>query len=101
MQKIEVERGKTIILMVSLGFNVSESEFLCQMRQSESPESSLLATWAISFDTDGKDGELLATLDNSISSSIAMSTAWLFLDKVSESPPLPVFPEPLEVMIFG
>lgn len=100
MKPVEVERGKTIVLAISVGFNVSSFEFLCEMRQNQSPESTIIATWDVSFETDGKNGELVALLDNSITAALVPNIAWLFLYRVSGSTHLPVFDEPLEVVIF-
>lgn len=100
MQTVKVERTKTIILSITLGFNVSSFEFLCEMRENEDPASARIATWDMTFATDGKDGELLAVLDNSITTDLVQDTAWLFLYRVSGITHLSVFEEPLEVEIF-
>lgn len=99
MQKVEVERGKTVVVGISIGFNVSLFEFLCEMRESEDPASAIITTWDMSFETDGKDGELLASLDDSITSVLVLGAAWLHLYRVSGSTHLPVFGEPVEVII--
>lgn len=103
MQKIEVPRGRTVVLDISLGFNVSGSEFLSQIRASKDPAAAVIATWDVSFETDGTNGNLVATMDDSVTSAIVENTGWMTLVKVNGSKHVPVFdPDELpEVVIFN
>lgn len=88
-----------MVIPITLGFDVSEDEFSCQIREGKNATSTLIATWDVSFATDGKDGELIATLDDSITSGIAQTIGYMDLKRVSGGEPLNVFDEPLEVLI--
>lgn len=97
MQQIIVQRGRTIVVPVSLGFNVSEDVFTSQIREEIDPESELIAEWDVSFNTDGTDGELVLTLDDAVTTAIVQSVGYMDLKRVSGGEPLPVLVEPLEV----
>ncbi len=98
MQQVKVQRGKTVILPVSLGFDVSQDTITSEIRVDKNQSSTLIATWVVSFETDGQDGELILTLDNSVTSSISNSIGWMDLKRVAGGKPLPIFAEPLEVL---
>ncbi len=98
MQQVKVQRGKTVILPVSLGFDVSQDTITSEIRVDKSQSSTLIATWAVAFETDGQDGELILTLDNSITVEISNSVGYMDLKRVAGGEPLPIFNEPLEVL---
>lgn len=101
MQPVIVQRGRTVIVGVSLGFDVSGDSFSSQIRVTQSLSSALIATWAVTFATDGKDGELILTLSYTITAGITQSVGYMDLRRVSGGVPLPVFSNPsvLEVSI--
>jgi len=101
MQQVVVQRDRTVILPVSLGFDVSQDTITSQIRVSQDPLSALIATWAVSFETDGTDGELILTLDDSITTNIVQNVGWMDLKRVSGGQPLSVFNTPLEVSIIN
>lgn len=97
MQQIVVQRGRTIVVPVSMGFNISEDVFTSQIRTEINPESTLIAEWAVTFDTDGTDGELVLTLTDDITAAIVQSVGYMDLKRVSGGTSLPVLADPLEV----
>ncbi len=97
MQPVIVQRGRTVVLPVSLGFDVSQDTITSEIRVDRTQVSELIATWAVSFETDGTDGELILTLDNSITALITRSVGYMDLKRVSGGEPLSIFNEPLEV----
>ncbi len=98
MKQVVVDKGRTVILPVSLGFDVSQDVFTSQIRVTKSSTSTLIATWVVTFATNGTDGELILTLDDSVTTSITQSIGYMDLKRVSGGEPLPVFNEPLEVV---
>jgi hypothetical protein len=98
MKQIVVDKGRTVILPVSLGFDVSQDVITSQIRITKSPTSTLIATWVVSFTTNGTDGELILTLDDSVTSAITQSIGYMDLKRVSGGQPLSIFSEPLEVV---
>lgn len=97
MQQVIVYKGRTVIIPVSLGFNVSDDIITSQIRIEKDSESELIAEWDVSFETDGTDGEIILTLDNSITTEIVQSIGYMDLKRVSGGEPLQIFDEPLEV----
>ncbi len=98
MKQVVVQKGRTVILPVSLGFDVSQDTITSQIRIDKTQTSTLIATWAVSFETDGTDGELILTLDDSVTTAITTSVGYMDLKRVSGGQPLPILNEPLEVI---
>lgn len=99
MNQIIVHRGRTVIIPVSLGIDISGDTFTSEIRTDKDPEATLIATWTVGFATDGKDGELVLTLDDSVTSQIEHSTGYMDIKRVTAGEPVNVFDEPLEVLI--
>lgn len=91
---IVVHKGRTNVLTVSLGIDVSGDTITSEIRTSTGV---LIATWTVTFDTDGSDGQLILTLDNSITTAITAPSGIMDLKRISGGEPLPVFDKPLEV----
>lgn len=98
MQQIKVHKGRTVILPVSLGVDVSKDIITSEIRDGKTQPSKLIATWVVSFATNGIDGELILTLDNTTTSAITKSTGYMDLKRVTGGEPVSVFDEPLEVI---
>lgn len=94
---IIVYKNRTNIVTVNLGMNVSADTFSSQIRKTKVAGSTLLATWTVSFQTNGVDGMLLLTLDNSITSAITATTGYMDIKRTTSGEPIAVFSEPLEV----
>lgn len=89
-----VYKNRTNIVPVSLGYNVSLDTITSEIR---TPSGVLIATWAVAFDGDGTDGELILTLDNSVTATISYATGVMDMKRVTGGEPLPVFDKPIEV----
>lgn len=98
MSQLIVHKGRTNIVPVSLGFDVSNDDLTSEIRVNKDPESTLLATWTVSFASDGTDGELILTLDDSVTSEIEKSTGYMDIKRVTAGEPVSVFDEPIEVL---
>lgn len=98
MQKINVYKNRVTKLPVSLGYDVSQDTITSEIRTGKSLDSDLIATWNVSFITDGTDGELLLTIDVSESSAIEEDSGYMDLKRVTEGSPISVFNEPLNVV---
>lgn len=98
MRRVVVYKGRTNIVTVGLGVDVSDDTFTSEIRAEKDRSSDLIAAWTVSFSTDGKDGELELTLDESITSTIIPSVGYMDIKRNSGGEPLPVFDEPLEVI---
>jgi hypothetical protein len=93
-----VHIGRTNTLPVSLGMDVSGDTFTSQIRALKDPTSELIAEWDVDFDTDGSDGELVLTLDDSVTELITAETGYMDLKRVTGGEPVPVFDKPLSVI---
>lgn len=92
-----VYKNRTNIVPVSVGFDVSGETFTSQIRLDPDEESLLLATWDVTFETDGTDGNLILTLDAADTSDIEVLRGWMDMKRDSAGSPLPVFERALEV----
>lgn len=92
--KIIVHKNRTNVLTVSLGVDVSGDTITSEIRTSG---GTLIATWVVTFAGDGTDGELLLTLDNSVTALITHASGYMDLKRITNLEPVAVFDEPLEV----
>ena len=102
--QVVVHKGRTNTIRVNLGYDVSAedpSHITSEIRAEPSQESTLIATWYVDYETDGSDGVLTLTLDNTITSQITPNTGYMDLKRVIGGEPLAVFDEPLEVVFKG
>lgn len=96
--QVSVFTDRTTTLRVSLQRDVSGSTFVSQIRKTRSKTSTLLATWAVAFDTDGTDGELVFTLDNASAATITEPEGYMDIKETKDGEPLPVFDDPVLVV---
>lgn len=95
---VVVYKGRTNVVAVSLGIDVSADTFTSEIRKEINPESDLIATWDVSFETDGEDGELLLTLDDEVTSIIEIKNGYMDIKRITGGEPIPVFDTPLIVV---
>ena len=96
-----VHKGRTNVVTVDMGMDVSLDIITSEIRSEPDTDSVLIATWQVEFATDGTDGELILTLDNTITEQIVATGGYMDLKRVSNGEPLPVFEKPLEVEFQG
>lgn len=96
--QIFIDKGRTVQLPVGLGIDVSADSFTSEIRAKEDRSSTLIATWDVTFLTDGSDGELILTLDDSVTSTITKSRGYMDIKRITNGEPISVFSEPLEVI---
>lgn len=99
--KLTVHKHRTNIVPVSIGVDVSTDTITSEIRVKEDPTSSLIATWTVSFASDGTDGEIVLTLPQAAVANITRTTGYMDIKRVSGGQPLSVFREPLEVVFQG
>lgn len=98
MDEIVVYKNRTCKIRVRLGVDVSGDTFSAEIRTKASSTSEKIATWAIEFETDGTDGDLILTLDNSELEESTAKSGYTDLKRMSNGEPLPVF-APVKVKI--
>lgn len=90
-----VYKARTNIITVSLGIDVSADLLTSEIR---TQSGELIAQWEVTFDNDGKDGELILRLDDSATSGIQYDKGIMDIKRVTGGEPVPVFESPIEVV---
>jgi hypothetical protein len=99
--KVIVHKGRTNIVNVSLGIDVSADTITSEIRQEPNQDSELIATWTVTKKTDGSDGELILTLDDAITKTIEATSGYMDLKRIVGGQPVAVFDKPIEVAFRG
>jgi hypothetical protein len=99
--KVIVHKGRTNVLAVSLGINVSADTITSQIRSEPDQNSTLLASWVVTNKTDGSDGEIILTLDDSITKFITATSGYMDLKRITGGQPVSIFDRPIEVDFRG
>jgi hypothetical protein len=99
--KIIVHKGRTNFVRVNMGIDVSADQLTSEIRTEEDATSPLVATWVVTFATDGHDGQLILRLDDVVTSQITVNSGYMDIKRVTGSEPVPVFDRPLEVTFRG
>jgi hypothetical protein len=92
--KLVVYKGRTNVITVSLGIDVSGDTITSEIR---TLSGTLILTWVVTFDSDGTDGELVLTLDDSATGSIAYPSGLMDLKRVTGGEPISVIDKAIEV----
>lgn len=98
MGSLNVYKNRTNIIKVDMGFDVSADTITSEIRASKDDDSTLIATWDVAFETDGTDGMLILTLDDTITDAIEAKKGFMDLRRFSGGEPLNVFNAPLTVL---
>jgi hypothetical protein len=99
--KIIVHKDRTNTLFVSLGIDVSADTITSQIRSEPDVNAPLIATWIVTYKTNGTDGELILKLDDNETRQIKANSGYMDLRRVTGGQPVPVFDMPLEVSFRG
>lgn len=99
--KVIVYKGRTNTLKISLGFDVSTDTITSEIRTEPNFNSPLIATWDVTFATNGSDGNLILTLDDIQTAQIVVDSGYMDLKRMKGIEPLAVFDRPLEVSFRG
>lgn len=99
--QVIVHKGRTNVVPVNLGFDVSADAFTSEIRAEPTSDSLLIATWVVSFVNTGADGRLLLRMDDTVTNQITASSGYMDLKRVTAGEPVSVFDKPLEVLFRG
>lgn len=89
---IVVYKNRRNVIGVSLGTDVSADTFESEIREKAMTTAPLIATWDVAFLTDGTDGELVLTLDDSELDTVTQKSGYMDIKKISGGEPYAVFP---------
>lgn len=93
-KKVIVDKGRTVIITVSLGVDVSGDTITSEIR---TLSGTLILEWDVTFDSDGTDGELILRLDDTDTATVTHPSGIMDLKRQSAGEPYSVFDKPLEV----
>ncbi len=98
-----VHKGRTAIVQVSLGIDVSADTIESQIRAEPDQSSAFIAEWIVSYPSggDGSDGELVFTLDDTFTSQITANSGYMDIKRVSGGEPYAVNDKPIRVIFQG
>lgn len=99
--EVVVHKGRTNVITVSLGLDVSADTITSEIRSEPDQSAPLIATWVVTKPNGGADGELLLTMDDTITSAIVVNSGYMDLKRLSGGEPIAVFDRPLEVTFRG
>lgn len=99
--EVVVHKGRTNVVRVHMGIDVSSDTITSEIRTEPDQESPLIATWTVTFETDGTDGKLVLILDDLITGEVTVDGGYMDLKRMSGGEPVPVFDRPLEVSFRG
>jgi len=97
MAEIVVYKNRTNVISVSLGTDVSSDILTSEIREKELVGSPLIATWDVTFATDGTDGELILTMDDSELVAVTQKQGYMDIKRMSGGEPYEVF-APIKVL---
>lgn len=100
MNKVRVHRGRTNVVQANLGIDITGDTLTSEIRSKPEQDATLLATWTLSV-VNAATGQILLTLDNSVTADIEVNSGFMDIKRISGGEPLPVFDEPLEVLFVG
>jgi hypothetical protein len=101
MGKVVVYKGRRNVLPVSLGIDVSADTITSEVRSEADIDAPLIMTWTVTELTDGTDGELILTVDDTATSGIQANSGWMDLKRVTGGEPVSVFEFAVEVEFRG
>lgn len=93
-EAVIVHKGRVNVIPVSLGFDVSGDTITSDIKTATGV---VIASWVVTFDSTGEDGEIILTMDDSISGPITYDRGVMDLKRVSGGQPYAVFDAPLDV----
>jgi hypothetical protein len=101
MSEVVVHKGRTNIVIVDMGMNISAETFTSQIRSTPNQDATLIAEWDVTFQTNGSDGLLRLVLDDLATSQIKATSGFMDLKRMISGEPFAAFDKPLEVTFRG
>ena len=97
MNNVVVYKNRTNVVSVGLGIDVSADVITSEIREKANTDSPLIASWVVDFATDGTDGELILTLDDSVTSQVVAKSGFMDFKRTSDGEPYNIFDKPIKV----
>lgn len=100
-QPIKIYVGRTNVIAVKFDGDISGETMVSEIRKGRSINSELIATFVPSLQTDGTDGILLLTLDDSVTATIEHTSGWMDVKKILGGEPRNAFDGSIPVVFEG
>lgn len=97
--EVIVHKGRVNVVIVELGIDVSGDTITSEIRTAPTTDAELLATWDVTFVTDGTDGKLSLFLDDVDTATLKPTSGYMDLKRMSGGQPIACFDRPLEVVL--
>ena len=97
---VVVHKGRTNIITVNLGIDVTGDTFTSEIRTEPEVDSTLIAAWDVTIE-DATNGVLKLEMDDLVSGQVTVSSGYMDIKRVTGGEPVPVFDEVLEVAFRG
>lgn len=98
MAELTVLRGRTTVVPVSVPYDISQDIITSEIREGRSDTTPLIATWQVEFKTDGRDGEFVMRIDDSVSEAITHHVGFTDIKRVNGGEPYNIFEDPIQVI---
>ena len=98
MASLNVYKDRTNIVPVNFGYDISSDTFESEIREGKDSSTTLIATWSIAFLTDGTDGKLIFTIDDSELLNVAQKKGYMDIKRITDGEPYPVMSDPITVI---
>jgi hypothetical protein len=98
MDQIVVHRGRTVVVPVSVSYDLSGSTITSDIRKTRKASSDLIASWDVSFVTNGFDGDFLLTLLHDVTETIVDEIGYMDIKRVIDGTPTNIIDTPIQVM---
>lgn len=98
MAEIIVHRGRSVAVPVSVSYDISNDTITSEIREGRSDTTPLIVAWDVEFKTDGKDGDFILRLDDSVTQAISQSSGYMDIKRISNGEPTNIIDDPIEVI---
>lgn len=97
---VRVYKGRTNIITVNLGYDVTGDTFESQVRSEPEVGSTLIMEWDVTIE-DAPTGKLKLEVDDLVTGQVTVSSGYMDIKRTTGGEPVPVFDDNLEVQFLG
>lgn len=98
MDQIIIHRGRTVVVPVSVSYDLTGSTITSDIRKTRKASSDLIASWSVSFKTDGSDGDFLLTIPHDVTTPIVDELGYMDIKRVLDGEPTNIIDTPIQVV---
>ncbi|TXH16171.1 MAG: hypothetical protein E6R03_05820 [Hyphomicrobiaceae bacterium] len=98
MDQIVIHRGRTVVVPVSVSYDLTGSTITSDIRKTRKASSDLIASWDVSFVTDGSDGDFLLKLPHGTTAPITDEIGYMDIKRIIGGEPTNIIDTPIQVV---